>query len=111
MRPEGVTVTVKVRPVGSATVYVAPVVAFPNCPKIGLAVEVRLIFSGIRMLLLDEVSPATEIAAPPQLVLRNCNVLVVCVTHTGLFDLIASCRPWFRYALKVCAPARTRALR
>ena len=104
--------TLKVRPLGtSVTVYVAPVVAFPSCPKIALAVDDRLMLSGSRTLPEAPESPATKITAPPQLVVLNCMVLVVWATHTGPFDLIASCRPSLRYALTTRAPAWTRALR
>lgn len=112
MRPEGATVTVKVRPLGmSLTVYVAPVVALPSCPKIALAVDVRLMLSGSLMLFEAFTSPATVMTVPPHVVVANCIVLVVWRTQTPPFVLIASWRPSLRYALTVCAPARTRALR
>ncbi len=53
--------TLKVRPLGtSVTVYVAPVVAFPSWPKIALAVEERLMFSGSRTLPAAPESPGSE---------------------------------------------------
>jgi hypothetical protein len=114
MRPEGATMTFKVRPLGtSVTTYVPTVVAFPSCPKIALDPEsrVRLILSGSRMLFEAFTNPATVIRVPVQLVVLNCIVLVVWRTQTGPFVLIASWRPSLRYAVTVCAPARTRALR
>lgn len=104
--------TLNVRPLGtSVTVYVAPVVAFPSCPKVALAAEDRLMLSGSLTLPAAPESPGAKITAPPQVVVRNCKVLVVWATHTGPFDLIASCRPSLRYALTTRAPAWARAFR
>src|SRR6266852_1169373 len=112
MRPEGATVTGQVRPRGrSLTAYVAAVVGLPHCPKIALAVDVRPMLSGSLMLFETFTSPATVMTVPPHVVVVNCIVLVVWRTQTPPFVLIASWRTSLRYALTVCAPARTRALR